>query len=112
MEEEHRMSQARILKAQGHKQPEIAEMLGVTDCTVRNYLNNLPTPRKKHLTYQGKSEKESSSIRFNFMTPFSKVLSMLPLVTYPVKVPSIIPPTSSIVLMMTVVVCSGRGVYG
>ena len=44
MEEEHRMSQARILKAQGHKQPEIAEMLGVTDCTVRSYLNNPPTP--------------------------------------------------------------------
>jgi len=66
MEEENRMSQARILKAQGHKHPEIAEILGVKDRTVRNYLKNLPTPRKKHLTHQGKSEKELSSIRFNF----------------------------------------------
>jgi transposase len=47
MEKEHRMLQARILKAQGYKQTEIAEMLGVTDRTVRNYLTHPPTPRKK-----------------------------------------------------------------
>ena len=47
MEKEHRMLQARILKAQGYKQAEIANMLGVTDRTVRNYLTNPPSPRKR-----------------------------------------------------------------
>jgi len=38
MDKEHRMLKAEILQEQGWKQREIAEMLGVTDRTVRNYL--------------------------------------------------------------------------
>ena len=47
MDKEHRMLQARMLKAKGYKQTEIAEMLGVTDRTIRNYLRYPPSPRKK-----------------------------------------------------------------
>jgi transposase len=47
MDKEHRMLRARMLKAKGYKQTEIAEMLGVTDRTVRNYLRYPPSPRKK-----------------------------------------------------------------
>ena len=36
MDKEHRMLKAEILQEQGWKQREIAEMLGVTDRTVRN----------------------------------------------------------------------------
>ena len=38
MDREHRMLKAEILQAQGMKQKDIAELLGVTDRTVRNYL--------------------------------------------------------------------------
>lgn len=41
------MLDARILQGQGHTQKEIAEILGVTDRTVRNYLSSLPRKRKK-----------------------------------------------------------------
>lgn len=40
------MLKAKNLKAQGYKQREIAEILGVTDRTVRNYLKYPATPRK------------------------------------------------------------------
>lgn len=42
---EHRMMDARILQAQGKTQREIAEILGVTDRTVRNYLAERPRER-------------------------------------------------------------------
>jgi transposase len=42
MDKEHRMLKAEILQEQGWKQREIAEMLGVTDRTVRNYLRPQP----------------------------------------------------------------------
>ncbi len=42
---EHRMMDARILQAQGKTQMEIAEILGVTDRTVRNYLAERPRER-------------------------------------------------------------------
>lgn len=44
---EHRMLKAQLLRGQGYKQHQIAEMLGVTERTVRNYLKTLPTSRKK-----------------------------------------------------------------
>lgn len=47
MEQEHRMLDARILQARGYTQVQIAEMLGVTDRTVRNYLKNLPRGRER-----------------------------------------------------------------
>lgn len=42
MDKEHRMMKAEILQGEGLKQREIAEMLGVTDRTVRNYLKGRP----------------------------------------------------------------------
>jgi len=45
MDREHRMLDARILQAQGYKQTEIANMLGVCERTVRNYLSKMPSPR-------------------------------------------------------------------
>lgn len=47
MEQEHRMLDARILQGQGYSQVQIAEMLHVTDRTVRNYLKNMPRERKR-----------------------------------------------------------------
>lgn len=47
MEQEHRMLEARILQAQGYTQVQIAEMLHVTDRTVRNYLRDMPRARKR-----------------------------------------------------------------
>lgn len=47
MDKEQRMLDARIMQAQGMKQWEIAEQLGVTERTVRNYLRYPPRPRKK-----------------------------------------------------------------
>ena len=47
MEQEHRMLDARILQGQGYTQVQIAEILGVTDRTVRNYLKNMPRGRKR-----------------------------------------------------------------
>ena len=44
---EYRMLNARVLQGQGHTQKEIAEILGVTDRTVRNYLSNFPRERKR-----------------------------------------------------------------
>ncbi len=44
---EYRMLDARVLQGQGHTQKEIADILGVTDRTVRNYLSNFPRERKK-----------------------------------------------------------------
>ena len=44
MDKEHRMMKAEILQGQGLKQWEIAEELGVTDRTVRNYLHPKPKP--------------------------------------------------------------------
>lgn len=44
---EKRMNTAQIYQSQGWKQSEIAEKLGITDRTVRNYLNKEPEPRKK-----------------------------------------------------------------
>jgi transposase len=41
------MLDARVLQGQGHTQKEIAEILGVTDRTVRNYLSNFPRERKR-----------------------------------------------------------------
>ncbi len=46
MEQEHRMLEARILQGQGYTQVQIAEMLEVTDRTVRNYLKSMPWGRK------------------------------------------------------------------
>lgn len=40
------MLDARVLQGQGHTQKEIAEILGVTDRTVRNYLSQFPRKRK------------------------------------------------------------------
>jgi predicted transcriptional regulator len=47
VEQEHRMLDARILQARGYTQVQIAEMLHVTDRTVRNYLKNMPQGRKR-----------------------------------------------------------------
>jgi transposase len=47
MEQEHRMLDARILQGQGYTQAQIAEMLHVTDRTVRNYLKGMPRQRKR-----------------------------------------------------------------
>lgn len=47
MNKEMKMLTARQLKHEGFRQNEIAEVLGVTDRTVRNYLNRPPEPRKK-----------------------------------------------------------------
>ena len=44
---EHRMMDARFYQAQGMTQNEIAEIFGVTDRTVRNYLSERPRERKK-----------------------------------------------------------------
>lgn len=44
---EHRMMDARFYQAQGKTQIEIAEIFGVTDRTVRNYLSERPRERKK-----------------------------------------------------------------
>lgn len=44
---EQKMMKARILQAQGYRQLEIAEMLNVSERTVRNYLKNPPSPRKR-----------------------------------------------------------------
>ncbi len=44
---EHRMMDARFLQAEGKTQMEIAEILGVTDRTVRNYLTKEPRERIK-----------------------------------------------------------------
>ena len=44
---EHRMMDARFYQAQGMTQKEIADALGVTDRTVRNYLSERPRPRIK-----------------------------------------------------------------
>jgi len=43
---ENRMLQARILQGQGYTQNQIAEILRVTDRTVRRYLSTAPRPRK------------------------------------------------------------------
>ena len=40
------MLQARILQGQGYTQNQIAEILRVTDRTVRRYLSTAPRPRK------------------------------------------------------------------
>jgi transposase len=53
MDKEHRMMKAEILQGQGLKQWEIAEQLGVSDRTVRNYLHPKPTPTE---TYQRPSK--------------------------------------------------------
>jgi transposase len=47
VEQEHRMLDARIMQAQGYTQVQIAEMLHVTDRTVRNYLKYPPRGRKR-----------------------------------------------------------------
>ena len=47
MDKEHRLLDARIMQAKGMNQREIAEQLGVTDRTVRNYLRYPPQPRKR-----------------------------------------------------------------
>lgn len=47
MDKEHCMLNARILQAQGYTQMQIAQMLGVSDRTVRTYLKELPCARKK-----------------------------------------------------------------
>ena len=47
MVKEQSMLDARIMQAQGMKQREIAQQLGVTERTVRNYLRYPPRPRKK-----------------------------------------------------------------
>jgi len=46
MYKEQKMMKARILQAQGYRQREIAEMLDVSERTVRNYLKEPPAPRK------------------------------------------------------------------
>jgi len=56
------MLQAHILKEQGFKQHEIAEMLCVTDRTVRNYLTSEPCQRKKR-KYSSKLDKYKEYIR-------------------------------------------------
>lgn len=47
MYKEQKMMKARILQAKGYRQREIAEMLDVSERTVRNYLSKPPLPRKK-----------------------------------------------------------------
>ena len=47
MDRENRMLDARLLQAQGHTQVEIAEMLGICERTVRNYLKQMPQARKR-----------------------------------------------------------------
>ena len=49
MEQEKQMLKAHLLKNQGYKQREIAEMLEVSDRTIRNYLKNPPAKRKKRI---------------------------------------------------------------
>lgn len=44
MDKEHRMLKAQILQDEGKKQWEMAEMLGVTDRTIRNYLKRTEKP--------------------------------------------------------------------
>jgi transposase len=44
---ERNMIKARELQAKGHTQKEIGEKLGVCERTVRNYLKDVPAPRKK-----------------------------------------------------------------
>lgn len=51
MDKEQCMLNARILQAQGYTQVQIAEMLGVSDRTVRTYLKELPAGRKKPLRH-------------------------------------------------------------
>jgi len=46
MDREKCMLDARLLQAQGHTQLEIAELLGVCERTVRNYMKQLPRARK------------------------------------------------------------------
>ena len=46
MDKEHRMLQARMLKAKGYKQTEIAEMLGIKDWTIRYYFRYPPSQEK------------------------------------------------------------------
>lgn len=46
MDRENRMLDARLLQAQGHTQVEIAEMLGICERTVRNYLKQMPQARR------------------------------------------------------------------
>ncbi|HOC30543.1 MAG TPA: IS21 family transposase, partial [Treponemataceae bacterium] len=41
------MLEARLLQAQGHTQLEIAELLGVCERTVRNYMKQMPRARKR-----------------------------------------------------------------
>ena len=53
MEQEHRMLDARILQGQGYSQVQIAEMLHVTDRTVRNYLKNMPGTKATRAGEQG-----------------------------------------------------------
>ena len=62
MQKEKRMLKAHILKEQGFKQYEIAETLGVTDRTVRNYLRSEPCQRKKR-KYSSKLEKFKGFIK-------------------------------------------------
>lgn len=47
MDKEHCMLEARILQGQGKTHIEIAEILGVCERTVRNYLTGMPSERKK-----------------------------------------------------------------
>lgn len=47
MDKEHSMLEARVLRGQGKTQAEIAQILGVCERTVRNYLANTPRERKK-----------------------------------------------------------------
>lgn len=47
MDRENRMLEARLLQAQGHTQLEIAELLGVCERTVRNYMKQMPRARKR-----------------------------------------------------------------
>ena len=51
MDKEQCMLNARILQAQGYTQVQIAEMLGVSDRTVRTYLKELAAGRKKPLRH-------------------------------------------------------------
>jgi len=47
MDKEHCMLQAHLLQAQGYTQVQIAQILGVSDRTVRNHLKSIPCARKK-----------------------------------------------------------------
>jgi len=47
MNKEHKVFEAHVLRRNGLKQFQIAQELGVTERTVRNYLKNPPAPRKK-----------------------------------------------------------------